>query len=346
MQYTLLELTKGLDVTIQGDPNCTIHGVCPIQASRAGHITFLINSHYRKYLAETEAAAVIATAEDAKDCLVNAVITKNPHYVYAKIAAYFEKDEKKTAGIHPSVVVGPDVDIDQSASIAAGCILGSRVKIGRDVIIGASTILADDVQVGDGSILDARVTVYDRVVIGKRVNIKSGAVIGGDGFGFANNRGEWHRIPQLGTVIIGDDVSIGSNTTIDRGAVDNTIIGKGVKLDNLIQIGHNVKIGDNTIIAGCVAMAGTTEIGKNCMIGGASCFAGHLSVGDNVIVTGMTAVTKSITEPGMYSSGIVGAVPNLEFRKNNARFYRLESLMQRVKQLESDMKVLTERHDS
>lgn len=346
MQYTLLELTKGLDVTIQGDPNCQIYGVCPIQQSQAGHITFLTNSHYRKFLVGTNASAVIATAEDAVDCPVTVVISRHPHYAYAKIAAHFEKKVRQAAGIHASVVMGSDCVIDKTASIAAGCVLGNHVRVGRDVVIGSGTMIGDEAEIGDESLLDARVTIYDRVQIGQRAQIKSGTVIGGDGFGYANYQGAWHRVPQMGTVVIGDDVSIGANTTIDRGAVDNTVIGNGVKLDNLIQVGHNVRIGDDTIIAGCTAIAGTTDIGKNCMIGGASCFAGHLSVCDNVIVTGMTAVTKSITEPGMYSSGIVGAVPNLEFRKNNARFYRLESLMQRMKQLESDIKVLTERRDS
>jgi UDP-3-O-[3-hydroxymyristoyl] glucosamine N-acyltransferase len=179
--------------------------------------------------------------------------------------------------------------------------------------------------------------------MGRRCRIASGVVIGSDGFGFAYQSGVWHKVPQLGSVAIGDDVDIGANTTIDRGAVENTVIEDGVKLDNLIQVGHNVRIGAHTVIAGCVGIAGSTIIGKYCMIGGASNFAGHLSVADKVIITGMTAVTKSITEPGMYSSGIVGAVPNHEFLKNNARFHRLENLMQRVKELEAAVKSMTER---
>ncbi len=207
-------------------------------------------------------------------------------------------------------------------------------------------MIGDHVEIGEETQLDARVTIYHKVKIGKRTRIASGAVIGSDGFGFAKQKGVWHKVPQLGSVIIGDDVDIGANTTIDRGAVENTKIANGVKLDNLIQVGHNVMIGENTIIAGCVAIAGSTVIGKNCMIGGATCFAGHITICDNVMITGMTAVTKSIREPGIYSSGIVGAVSNLEFRKNNARFHRLEHLMQRVKNLESALKDLTKRNES
>lgn len=346
MQYTLSELTTGLDVTIQGDPNCLISGVCPIQQSRTGCVTFLTNSHYRKYLATTDASAVILSPEDAKHCSVNRIITPNPHYTYAKIAEYFEKKLKIEAGVHSSVVVGSHCDIHGSAVISPGVVLGSNVKVGSNVIIGAGSIIGNHVEIAEDSQLDARVTVYDGVRIGKRARLMSGVVLGSDGFGFANNKGTWHKVPQLGSVIVGDDVDIGANTTIDRGAVEHTIIGNGVKLDNLIQIGHNVTIGENTIIAGCVAIAGTTAIGKNCMIGGASCFAGHLTVCDNVMITGMTAVTKSILEPGIYSSGIVGAVTNHEFRKNNARFHRLENLMQRVKHLEAAIKDFTERSQS
>ncbi len=345
MQYTLSELTAGLDVTIQGDPDCLISGVCTIQQSRPGCVTFLTNPHYRKYLATTDASAVIVTPDDAEHCTVNKIVSRNPHYTYAQIARFFEEKTSVTAGVHASAIIGGHCNIHPAAVISAGVVLGDRVTIGANVVIGPTSTLGDDVSIGDDAQLDARVTVYSGVKIGKRSRLMSGAVVGGDGFGFANHNKQWHKVPQLGSVMVGDDVDIGANTTIDRGAVGDTVIGNGVKLDNLIQVGHNVTIGENTIIAGCVAIAGTTEIGKNCMIGGASCFAGHLTVCDNVMITGMTAVTKSILEPGIYSSGIVGAVPNHEFRKNNARFHRLENLMQRVKQLETEIKHLTERRE-
>lgn len=345
-QYTLAELVDGLEVTIKGDPNSIITGVCPIQQSKPGHITFLTNALYRKYLTETTAGAVIMTEADAVDCPVTAVITKNPYYVYAKIATFFDNRPLTSPGIHSSSVIGEDADIHPTASIGPQCVIGRHVKIAAGVVIGAGCIVGDFSEIDEDATLDARVTIYHQVKIGKRTRIAGGVVIGSDGFGFANQKGTWHKVPQLGGVNIGDDVDIGANTTIDRGAVEDTVIENGVKLDNLIQVGHNVRIGANTVIAGCVGIAGSTVIGKNCMVGGATCFAGHITVCDNVMLTGMTTVTKSITEPGIYSSGIVGAVTNHEFRKNNARFYRLESLMQRVKTLESTLKAFTERKES
>jgi UDP-3-O-[3-hydroxymyristoyl] glucosamine N-acyltransferase len=344
MQYTLSELIQGLDATLKGDPTCLISGVSPIQQALPGHITFLSNTQYRKYLPETKASAVILSKEEAANCPVNAIICTNPYFTYAKIAAYFQdKQSLATSGIHATAVIGEDCDIHPTAVIGPHCVLGKGVKIAAHVVIGAGTILGEGVEIKESAQLDAGVTVYYKARIGKRSRLASGVVIGSDGFGFANQKGVWHKVPQLGSVDIGDDVDIGANTTIDRGAVENTIIGHGVKLDNLIQVGHNVSIGDHTIIAGCVAIAGSTTIGKHCMIGGATCFAGHITVCDNAMITGMSAVTKSIREPGVYSSGIVGVVSNEEFRKNNARFHRLGNLMERVKSLESALKELIER---
>jgi UDP-3-O-[3-hydroxymyristoyl] glucosamine N-acyltransferase len=323
-QYKLSDLTHGLDVAIKGNPDCIVTGVSPIQASHAGHITFLTNASYKKYLKTTDASIVILSEADAIECDKTAVICKNPYYIYAKIAEHFKTNKNKISGIHPSAIIGENCVIDKTANIGAHCVIGNGVNIGAEAQ------------------LDASVTIYDNVQIGARVHLSSGVVIGSDGFGFANEKGIWHDVPQLGTVIIGDDVSIGANTVVDRGALENTIIENGAKLDNLIQVAHNVHIGAHTIIAGCVAIAGSTKIGAHCMIGGGTCFAGHITICDKVIITGMTAVTKSITEPGMYSSGIVGAVPNLEFRKNNARFHRLDNLIERVKHLESELKAIKE----
>jgi UDP-3-O-[3-hydroxymyristoyl] glucosamine N-acyltransferase len=342
-QYKLAELINGLDVTIKGDPDCLISGIGTIQQSQRGHITFLTNAAYRKYLGTTQASAVVLTEEDAAACPINAVISHNPYFTYSKIAAFFDEQPMIMAGVHQNVVIGEDSDIHPSASISPNCVIGNHVKIAAEVVIGPGTIIGDFVEIGEMTRLDANVTIYHKVKIGKRTRIASGAVIGSDGFGFANQKSTWHKVPQFGSVEIGDDVDIGANTTIDRGAVGNTVIENGVKLDNLIQVAHNVRIGENTIIAGGVAIAGSAVIGKNCMVGGATCFAGHITVCDNAMITGMTAVTKSIREPGVYSSGIVGAVPNHEFRKNNARFHRLENLMQRVKALESALKEITER---
>lgn len=346
ISYTLATLTRDLDVTLKGDPNCVITGVSPIQHAQSGEMTFLTNSLYRKYLETTQASVVILAEADAALCPTNAVISKNPYYTYAKMAAYFDQTPVVHQGVHPTAIIGEGCQIHPSVVIGANCVIGRFVTLEANVVIGAGCSISEGASIGEASVLDANVTIYHRVKIGKRARIASGAVIGSEGFGFANQKGVWHKVPQLGSVLIGDDVDVGANTTIDRGAVEDTIIGNGVKMDNLIQIGHNVQIGDNTIIAGCAAIAGSTIIGKNCMIGGASCFTGHITLGDNIMITGMTGVSKSIREPGVYSSGVVGVVPNAEFRKNNARFHRLENLMQRVKTLETELKALTERKQS
>jgi len=338
MQYKLTDLIKGLDVTIKGDTDCLINGVCHIQQSKPGYITFLANGQYRKYLQTTEASAVILAEEDAAACPATAIISANPYYTYAKIAAFFAYPPQVA-----TVVMGEGCEIHPTASIGAYTVLGKNVRIAANALIGAGCCIDDDTEIGEATILDAHVTIYHRTKIGKRTHLMSGAIIGGDGFGFANQKGVWHKVSQLGSVSIGDDVDIGANTTIDRGAIGDTVIGSGVKLDNLIQIGHNVKIGENTVIAGCTGIAGSTEIGKNCMIGGAVMIAGHLTIADNVILTGGTGVGKSIREPGMYSSGILGLMTNQEFRKNSARFHRLENLMDRVKTLELALKEMTER---
>lgn len=341
--YTLTELTVGLDATIRGERDCLISGVSPIQQAQPGHITFLTNSRYRKYLPATRAAAVILSEADAGECPVNTVICHNPYYIYARIAAFFEMKPALSDGIHPTAVIGEHGQIHPTARIGAHCVIGARVRIGPKVVLGPGCRIGDDTTIAEQTRLDAGVTIYHSVNIGRRVRLSSGVVIGSDGFGFANEKGAWHKVPQLGGVDIGDDVDIGANTTIDRGAVENTVIEEGVKLDNLIQVGHNVRIGAHTIIAACVGISGSAVIGRHCMIGGAALIGGHLTIADHVVLTGLTTVTRSIREPGMYSSGIIGAVPNQEFLKNNARFYRLENLMQRVKNLEAALNKMTER---
>lgn len=345
--YTLSTLIANLpDVQVKGDPACGISGIAPIQQAKEGDITFLSNPSYKKYLASTKATAVILSAAEAIDCTKTAVIAKNPYYVYSQIAHYFKPQETIAPGVHPTAVIGDDCHIDDTASIGPYVVLGVGITIGKGVTIGAHSVLGDHVTVGANSRLDARVTVYHHVSLGQRVHIASGAVIGSDGFGLAPHNGVWHMIPQLGSVHIEDDVAIGANTTIDRGALQDTILEEGVKLDNLIQIGHNAHICKHTVIAGCVAVAGSSKIGQNCMIGGASNIAGHIEIADRVALTGMTAVTKSITEPGVYSSGIVGAVPNHEFRKNNAWFHRLGNLVERVKSVEQMVKQLITKRES
>lgn len=341
-QYTLTELAKGLDVTIQGNSECLISGVCTIQDGQAGHIAFLVNPLYKKYLPATSASAVIVLQEDAFNCPVNALVARDPYYIYAKIAAYFDDKPVSEPGIHPTAVIGKSCDIDPSVSIGAYCVIGDHVKLAANVVINAGCVIGDHSEIDESSYLYANLTLYHKIKIGKRVIIASGTVIGSDGFGIAKNRGVWHKVPQLGRVVIGDDVEIGANCTIDRGAIGDTVIEKGVKLDNLIQIGHNVRIGENTAIAAFVGVSGSTEIGKNGLVGGQAGFSGHLTISENVVITGGTAVTRSIREPGIYSSGVGGVVTNSEWRKNSARINRLDKLMDRVKALEATVSALTE----
>jgi UDP-3-O-[3-hydroxymyristoyl] glucosamine N-acyltransferase len=338
-KWTLTELTKGLDLTVKGDSDCLIEGVATIQDAGPAQIAFLMNPLYQKFLPKTRAAAVILSPDYAVDCPVTALITTNPYFVYAKIAAYFDDKPKRVSGIHPSAVIGKSCEIAHSVSIGPNCVIGDHVKIDENVVIGPGCVIDEWVEIGAGTEIQANVTLYHRVKVGKNVLIASGTVIGSDGFGLAKQRGKWHKVPQLGTVIIGDDVEIGANCAIDRGAIDNTIIGNGVKLDNLIQVGHNVQIGENTAIAGCVGIAGSANIGKDCMIGGGTGVGGHITITDNVAITGMTAVSKSIRQPGVYSSGVGGVIDNKEWRKASARVHRLEQLIERIKILEEKCRV-------
>lgn len=336
-KYTISQLAKDLEVSIKGDPDCLIEGVCTIQNAKPGHLSFLMNPLYKKYLPTTKASAVILTAEDSEECATNALIARDPYYIYTQMALFFDDRPKPTAGIHATAVIGQHCQIHPSASIGKNCVINDNVSIDANAIIGAGCVIGEFSTIGEGSRLDANVTLYHKIKIGKHVIIASGTVIGSDGFGIAKHKGVWHKVPQLGAVIIEDNVEIGSNCSIDRGAIDDTVIERGAKLDNLIQVGHNVRIGQSTAIAGCVGISGSTIIGNNCLIGGQSGFAGHITIANDVVVTGGTEVTKSIRDPGIYSSGLGGLVTNLERRKNTARFQRLETLYSRVKELEKTL---------
>jgi UDP-3-O-[3-hydroxymyristoyl] glucosamine N-acyltransferase len=302
-----------------------------------------MNPLYKKYLETTSASAVILLAADAKLCPVNALISPDPYYTYAKVAMYFDDKPIAKNMIHQTAVIGQHCEIHPLASIGPNCVISDHVKIGANTVIGANSVIGDYSEIGENCYFHPNVTLYHKIIIGHRVLIGSGTVIGSDGFGFAKYKGVWHKVPQLGRVVIEDDVEIGANSAIDRGAIEDTIIQRGVKLDNHIQIGHNVRIGENTAMAAFVGVSGSTEIGSNCLIGGQTGFAGHISVTDNVVVTGGSGVTSSIREPGIYSSGMPGVVTNREWRKNNARIHRLDKLVNRVKELELTLNEIKER---
>lgn len=333
-QFTLAELAAILGAELRGDPTCNITGIASLHNVKAGQIAFLDNIRYRKYLANTQASAVILSSANLVECHTNALILDNPYLGYAKVATLFDQAPVSKPGIHPTAVIGENCEIHPSVCIGPLCVIGANVKIGENVVISPGCIISDQCSIGADSRLWSRVTVYHNVQIGQRVIIHSGVVIGSDGFGFAQDKGIWNKVPQLGTVIIGNDVEIGANTTIDRGALDNTVLHDGVKIDNLVQIGHNVSIGAHTAIAGCTGIAGSTTIGKHCAIGGATSLGGHISIADQVIITGASAVSNSITEPGMYSSGIVQVQPALTWKKTLIRLNQLDEMAHRLRELE------------
>lgn len=332
-EKTLSELASIVNARVKGDANCKISSIATLQNAKAGQLSFLHNVKYAQYLATTKASAVLLTAEAAASFAGNALIVADPYYAYAQIANLFINMEAPPAGIHASAVVGDNCQIHPSVAIAAKVVIGDNVKIGENSRIDAGCVIGNDCQIGASSHLYPNVTLYCLVKMGDRVIIHSGVVIGADGFGLVKRGDKWEKIPQIGGVTIGNDVEVGSNTSIDRGAIDDTVIADGVKLDNLIQIAHNVRIGENTVIAGCAGIAGSTEIGKNCMIGGAAGISGHIKIADNVVIAAMGQVTKSIDQPGIYTS-VLGIAESTKWRKNVIYFRHLDEMAKRLKKLE------------
>lgn len=343
--YTLGQLAERLRATLRGSAEQTVSGLATLQEASAEQLSFLANPQYRKYLSSSQAGAILLTAADAEDYAGNALIVANPYLAYAELSHVFDRKPRALAGVHPTAVVAGDAQVDASASIGAYAVIESGAQIAAGVTVGAQCVVGARSVIGEGGWLAPRVTLYHDVRIGKRVVIQSGAVIGGEGFGFANEKGVWQKIAQIGGVTIGDDVEIGANTTVDRGALSDTLIGNGVKLDNQIMIAHNVQIGDNTAMAGCAGISGSTKIGKNCMIAGGVGMVGHIEVCDNVFVTGMTMVTRSITEPGSYSSG-TAMQPAAEWRKSAARIRQLDDMARRLQQLEKQLATVTSAADT
>jgi UDP-3-O-[3-hydroxymyristoyl] glucosamine N-acyltransferase len=309
-EFSLGELAVRFGLTLRGEPGVTVRGVATLSRAEAGALSFLANSRYRKSLETTRASAVLVSAEDAAHCPVAALIHPNPYLAYARIAALLHPDVGLAPGIHPSAVVAGRAKIAASASIAALAVVEDDVEIGERAAIGPGCIVQKGARIGADSVLVSSVTLYPGVTLGQRCILHAGAVVGADGFGFAPNAGSWVKVPQVGSVRIGDDVEIGANTTIDRGAIADTVVENGVKLDNQIQVGHNVVIGAHTAIAACTGISGSTVIGQRCMIGCMVGFAGHLSIADDVVVTGCSLVSASIKQAGSYSSGM----PTVETR--------------------------------
>lgn len=338
--YTLAQLAEHLNAQLHGDATALISAVGTLEGASAAEVSFLSNSKYRKFLQGTQAGAVLIKADELEFCPTNALVVNDPYVAFAKLAQLLDSTPQIAAGravncqVDPSASLADSVQLGPNVVIAAGAILGENVQIGAGCYIGEGAIIAA------GSKLWPNVTIYHRVELGKNTLVHSGAVIGADGFGFANERGRWLKIPQTGTVIIGDDCEIGANTTIDRGALENTVIGNNVILDNQVQIAHNVHIGCHTAIAGCTVVAGSTKIGRYCIIGGACAINGHMEICDGVQITGMSMIIKSITEKGVYSSG-TPASTNLEWRKNSVRYRQLDQMYQKLRELEQQVQRLS-----
>ena len=333
MSVSIGELAVRFGCELRGDPGVEVERVATLAEADAQSVAFVANPRYRTQLASTRAAVVVLDEASAAGCPCAALISANPHATFARIAAVLHPAPAGTPGVHPSAIVAPGAQIDPTAHIGALCVIGAGVHIGARAYVGPQCLIEDGVQVAADVRLVGRVTLCRGVSIGERTVIQPGAVLGGDGFGFAQDAGRWLKVPQTGGVRVGVDVEIGSNTTIDRGAIEDTVIDEGAKLDNLIQIGHNVHIGAHTALAACVGVSGSTTIGRRCMIGGQVGIGGHLTICDDVMITGCTMVSHSVSRPGVYSGGIPLEEAHT-WRRLVGRFKRLEALATRLKSLE------------
>ena len=329
MSATLGELAAFSGTMLNGDPDCVIHSVNTLKSAQQGEISFLSNRRYASQLAETRASAVILSRKDAEQCPVFSLISDNPYFTYASITNFLFPDRVPATGISDRATIGQHCELADDICIEAGVIIGNGVRIGSASYIGSGCIIRNDVAIGSHARLLANVTVCHQVCIGNHVILHPGVVVGSDGFGLAQNGEEWVKIAQLGSVEIHDHVEIGANSTVDRGAIENTVIYHGVKIDNQVQIAHNVIVGENTVIAGCTALAGSCIIGKRCRIGGCSVISGHIQIADDVMITGMSAVSNSIKKAGVYSSGMP-ATDNRTWRRNITRFRHLDEIIRKI----------------
>ncbi|MGX9460986.1 UDP-3-O-(3-hydroxymyristoyl)glucosamine N-acyltransferase [Shewanella sp. A14] len=336
-KVTLKELGQLLGATIKGDETLEITSVATLEDATSGQLSFLANSKYRTQLEATQASAVLLSEKDANHYDGNALIVADPYVGFARVAQLLDNTPNEALGIHPSAQIAPSAILGDGVAIGANAVIGAKVILGENVQIGPGCVVSETSIIGSNSRLWANVTVYHNVHIGHDCIIHSGSVIGSDGFGYANDRGNWIKIPQTGGVRIGNNVEIGACTSIDRGALSHTEIHDGVIIDNQVQIAHNAVIGQHTAIAGGSIVAGSTSIGKYCIIGGNSAVAGHLTIADGVHVSGGTNVTSLIRYKGVYSSATV-AMENKLWRRNTVRFRQLDELFNRVKHLEKSAK--------
>ena len=333
--FTLAEIAAQLGGDVLGDAQTRIVRVAALASAGEGDIAFLSNPKFRDQLASCKASAVILRADAAADFSGARIVTANPYAYYARLATLLNPYESGFSGVHPSAAL--ESPVPASAAIGPHVSIGKGVRLGEGVVINAGCVIGDGAAIGDGSVLYPRVTVYHDCRIGQRCIIHAGAVIGSDGFGFAPDGQEWVKIPQIGRVLIGNDVEIGANTTIDRGALDDTIIEDGCKLDNLVHVGHNCVIGRNSVIAGCVGIAGSTVFGEHCIVGGAGMISGHLNIVAGTTISGGSTLMKSIAKPGVYTS-VFPIDTHEEWLRNASHLRRLSKLADRIADLEKILK--------
>lgn len=333
MDFSLEDIAAAIKAELIGDPTHRVTGVGTLSSATYNQLSFLANPRYTANLRKTGAGAVILSRDKVDLCPTHSLVCKDPYLAYTLAVNLLNPVPEFRPGVHPSAVIEATARVNPACAVGANTYIGHNVEIRSGVQIGPGCVIEDNVIIHEGSRFVANVTICHGVSIGKRVLLHPGVVIGSDGFGLANDAGKWLKIPQLGSVEIMDDVEIGSNSAIDRGALDNTRLEEGVKLDNLVQVGHNSIIGAHTAIAGCAAIAGSVTIGKRCMIGGGSCITGHISIADDVVITGLSGVTNSIKQAGTYS-GAMTTTDNLRWRKNMARFRHLDEIVRRINTLE------------
>jgi len=335
--FTLVQLATQLNAKLRGDPNILVSGLASLDKAEAGQIAFLAQPKYRHQLATTKAAAVLVKPAEAENCPCPTLLVDDPYLAFARVSKLFDNKPELPCGIHPTALIAPDAQVASSARIGAYAVIERGAQIGENVHIGAHGFIGENCQIGADGWLAPRVTLYHNVRIGERVVIQSGAVIGGEGFGFARDeQNHWQKIAQLGGVLIGDDVEIGANTCIDRGALSDTRIASGVKLDNQIMIAHNVEIGEHTAMAACCGISGSSKIGRHCMLAGGVGLVGHIEICDNVFISGMTMVTHSIKTPGSYSSGT--AMQSMDkWKRTAARLRTLDDMAKRLAYLEKQL---------
>ncbi len=335
MIFTLKALIETIGGELIGD-DVEVSRVASITNASAGSITFITDAKYRKSLADTKASAVILAKENIAFSDLPRIVTDNPYAYFAKVSALLNPKSTAVEGVHSSAVVGANSEISATCAIGPNAVIGHNVSLADGVVIDAGCVIGDNVVIGKNTQLQANVTICSDCVIGANCNIAAGAVIGADGFGYANQDGVWVKIPQVGRVVIADNVDIGTNTTIDRGALDDTVIEQGVKLDNLIQIGHNCVIGEHTVIAGCVGIAGSAKVGKRCRIGGAAMILGHLEIADDVTVSPGSMITRSLKKADTYTA-LMPFQSHDEWLKTAASLRHLTELNEKLKRLENQL---------